>query len=172
MKENVKIAKEAADAAKKSADAAYDSSEFTRNTIKKSERAEVLLHLAKTVPSSASLYESSLELTIKNFGRTRAINVSGDLRFADDVPMTRGKENIREVHTILGAGQKHKVAFEKFIQIIDGHNFGLMINGRRSLRFAGQLTYEDIFGDTHSTRCSGKFDPSTKTFAIEENRAE
>jgi hypothetical protein len=171
MKENVKIAEKAADAARKSADAAYDSSEFTRDTIKKSERAEVLLLLVRTVPKAGSFYESSLELTIKNFGRTRAVNVSGNFSFADDIPMVGAKENIRKVHTILGAGQKHKLIFDKFINIFDGQTFGRVVNNQQTMRFVGRFTYEDIFGEVHSAQCGGRFDPYTKTFIIEENRA-
>ncbi len=170
MRRNVKIAEDSVDAAKKSADAAYTSSEFTRETIKKSERAEVLLHLTKITSKPNVFSDGWLELTIRNFGRTRAVDVSGKFEFAGVASLRSTEVSI--IHTILGAGQEHVFIFERFVNLFNGAILGRVWNSQEVLRFSGVLTYRDIFDQSYTTRCAGTFDPGSVGFRIDENRAE
>jgi hypothetical protein len=163
-----------AGAAKTSAGEAVVGAKFTRETIKDSERAQVYLYLAqiKRPPSDHFDDHVWLELVIKNFGRTRAINVSGEFKFDPAMPMINAKANVREVHTILGAGQEHTVVFDRFANILDPTTFQRVLTGQRPLSFVGQFTYDDIFGGTYTTQCTGRFNDKSLCFVIEENRAE
>jgi hypothetical protein len=172
LKEQSRTARIAAIAAKRSADSARQSSEFTQRTIKDSERAQVYLESAQLRFSTSGKFDnhSWLVLTIKNFGRTRAINVNGDFKF-EDVPLVDTAKSVQTVHTILGAGQEHSITFDRFVHLLDGPTFQKIMRGEQQLRYVGWFTYDDIFRNRHTTQCAGPFDNQTASFTIDENRA-
>jgi len=153
--------------AKRSSDEARKSSEFTRQTIKDSERAEVLLASAKMDSNSGVTFDGWLELTIKNFGRTRATDVSGHFKFTE-VPLLSDSQ-VNVLNITLGAGQEHVLTFKRFVSLINGQAWDAALRGERVIRFVGELAYGDIFGEKYATYCSGIFNSGSVDFTIEKN---
>lgn len=109
LRNSVAQAKKAADAARRSADAYEKATRLT-------ERADVLLESAGIILSATTgVFDghARVVLRFKNFGRTRARDVSFRVRLIiPEVP----DANIRELpHMVLGADQGQSVSFEPFI---------------------------------------------------------
>lgn len=159
----------AADAAQKSADAAIRSAITTEKALKLSERAEVLLERADIKFSQAGQFDSHawLELSIKNFGRTRANEVAGDFKF-----VVQGVDNrvVTLSPTTLGAGHIQSVAFDRFCNILP-EVFNEVLKSEKGLEFCGIFTYLDVFGDRYTTQCSGTFEADKQAFRIDVNQA-
>jgi hypothetical protein len=168
LKEQTAAAKTSADTAKTSAETAQQSAEFTRKTIENSERAQVLIdHTAIAFYRTGQFDNHSwLEITIKNFGRTRARDVIGSFMiFVGEVKHSGPVIS----HLVLGAGQEHVVACDRFSKLLNTQQWGAALRGETLVRFSGSLTYQDIFGGTVASDFAGRFNHNTIAFDIEVN---
>lgn len=138
--------------------------------LKLGERADVLLNavaltMDPTVLSTNSginIY-SRVSMEFKNFGRTRAQNV----RCLIGLIIPGVPENVppREPF-ILGPGATQLLTFEQFSATMTQKTYEDIVSGVIDLKFAGTVTYEDIFGESHSITCRGLLDPKTGRFLL------
>jgi hypothetical protein len=155
------------------ANAARKSAEISEMGLKLAERADVLLNavgLTTNIPGISSNNPinpfSQVDMEFKNFGRTRAENVRCLIGLIipgvpDSVPP--------QEPFVLGPGGTQRVKFQTFKETLTQETFEQIAKGAISLRFAGQVIYDDIFGESHTFYCSGILDPRTGTFILGKN---
>jgi hypothetical protein len=165
LRNSVIQARNAARAAKRSADA-YE------QAVRLTERADVLLESAGFILSpNTHIFDghARVVLRFKNFGRTRARDVSFRVRLViPDVPDAYGPELPRMV---LGAEQSQSVSFEPFITFLNKPTFDGVARGDITMRFESWTVYADVFDSSYTTRDVGIFNSSSMTFRIEEHIA-
>jgi hypothetical protein len=67
---------------------------------------------------------------------------------------------------ILGPGATQLLTFEQFSATMTQQTYQDIAGGVTDLKFAGTVTYEDIFGESHSITCKGLLDPKTGRFLL------
>ncbi len=162
LKNSVVQARRAANAAKKSA-------EFAELATKASERADVLLDAAGLSTGREMTPQSRVVLRFKNYGRTRANQVNFSLRVM--IPETPDGKALSLPPTPMGAGDFQTVSFQMFTEWVTKDSFEKIPNGESVMRFAGTVSYRDMFDECHTTRCSGTFHPKVGAFMVDENNA-
>ena len=159
--------------AEASADAATLSAETGRLALELSERADVLVDKIELTDPNA-IAQSNVALTLKNFGRTRAIDLHGPV-FSGIRTNVPPKVPTAETHTVLGAGAELKLRTRASIRDTLGEAaYTEMVSGDEKKRFRmwGSMTYTDVFGKSHPLHFCASLNPRTWVFIIEENRAE
>jgi hypothetical protein len=152
------------------ANAAKKSAEVAEMALKLGERADVLLNavaltMDPTVLSTNSAINiySRVNMEFKNFGRTRAQNVRCLIGLI--IPGVPETVPPREPF-ILGPGATQLLTFEQFSATMTQKTYQDIAGGVIDLKFAGTVTYEDIFGESHSITCRGLLDPKTGRFLL------
>jgi hypothetical protein len=152
----------AANAAKKSADTAEAAMRLT-------ERADILLDSAGL--SVQTLMDADVILRFKNFGRTRALAVRFNVTLlVNDIPQADPAEL---GPMLLGAGDEQTaVVFP--LRMLPDNVRGQVFRAQTPMTFAGQVTYQDVFGVTHRTECTGRFliRNGQPGFIVERNEAD
>jgi hypothetical protein len=151
-----------ANAAKKSADT-YE------QTVRLTERADVLLEAAGFEPPDITKL-GPVVLVFKNFGRTTANRVLFEMIVT--VPELGNYKALPLPYLPIGSGDNQRVVFSKMKEWLSRETFLQVLDGRTTLRFSGKVTYTDVFGIGHTTKCSGIYVHRTGTFHIEENEAD
>lgn len=171
IKEQTEHAKTAAEAARDSANLAKRSADFSEETTRKSQRADVLLECAGIVCQQAGFFDGNARavLRFKNFGSTRANDVSFRVRLI--IPGVPDHSAMPMPNLVIGQGQEQSLSFEPFRQFLTQTTFNDIAQGKISMQFESWLVYKDVFGGTYTTRDVGTFDHRTMTFRIEENIA-
>jgi hypothetical protein len=105
----------------------------------------------------------------KNFGRTRADHVH--FRFTFGVPDGEPVPEPPRIPTVLGPGDTFPMPFPRIGQCVNKTTFQQIMASEVPLRFAGEVTYKDVFGFEHWTRCGGTFCPNPVGFDVDENKA-
>jgi hypothetical protein len=147
--------------------------EFNRDAVKASERADILIDAASLVPANANGVidgGARLKVTFKNFGRTRARDVSIRIQmFIKGVNLTKGIEELPMM--VLGAGQDQTVTFLSFREFLGDMTFKEIIQGKKELWFEASVSYQDAFGDGYVTMDIGAFIPEAMRFAVKQKIA-
>jgi len=157
-----------ANAASDNAVDAKDSAEFARRTTKSSERSDILVESFSIATGNVKWTQNGdgkLIVRFRNFGRTRATEVR--LRVELVIPelnLVRGKYELPIM--VLGREQEQAIATDTFHDCLTFQVFAEVIKGQRELRFTAFASYEDVFGDSHTTMDIGVFDTHTNTFKI------
>ena len=171
LKESNKLARAAktsADVLTVAANAAGQSSEFAKKTTKDSERADILIESISIETGNQNWTQNGdgkLVVHFRNFGRTRATEVR--LRVELVVPsvnLTRGKYDLPSM--VLGKGQKQTVTTDTFHDCLGLPLFNQVIKGQKEMHFHASVVYEDVFGDSYTTKDIGVFDVRTSSFKI------
>jgi len=157
-------------ASETAANAAKKSAEVAEMALKLAERADVLLNAVSltvdpTVVSTDGPINphSRVSLELKNFGRTRAQNVA--CRIGLVIPGVPESVPPRELF-ILGPGAAQLVLFQTFKETLTKKTYEDIASGGIDLKIAGTVTYEDIFGESHTIACKGVLDPRTGHFIM------
>jgi hypothetical protein len=58
------------------------------------------------------------------------------------------------------------LTFESFARTVTQQTYEDIAHGVIDLKFAGIVTYEDIFGESHTITCTGLLDPKTGRFLL------
>jgi hypothetical protein len=158
-------------AAKESAKIAKEAAEETKKVVRLTERADVLLESAGIALSASQAFDGDARVVLrfKNFGRTRARDVSFRTRMI--IPGVPDAFVPPLPFTVLGADQERSISFETFRDCLTKATFEDVAHGRIPLRFESWLVYTDVFGASHTTRDVGVFSPGTMTFRIEDHTA-
>jgi hypothetical protein len=106
---------------------------------------------------------SRMVIGLKNFGRTRANNVRCSIRII--IPGVPESVPPRKPF-ILGPGASQSVTFSRFGEILTKETSDLILSGKIDLKFAGTVTYEDIFNESHTVNYQGLLDPLTGNFFL------
>jgi len=164
MERQTKATEIAANAARKSADTA-------EMALQLAERADILLESAGIVFSASRVFDGDARLVLrfKNWGRTRATDVSFDVRMI--IPGVIDSPAAPLPLMVIGAGQEQSVSFQTFREHLTNNTFEDIAAGRVALQFVSWLVYKDVFGGSYTTRDVGIFNPRTVTFRIEEQNA-
>ena len=170
----------AARAVRASVRVARENAAFSENAVKLSRRADVLLQAATFSKSSVGniTADSHIILEFRNFGSTRAENVVFDLAIiVPDLPNVEKCTPLKDdaaanLPLIMGAGDIHPVTFKPLsLWLSSVHNLASdVLTGKWKMRFQGTVTYTDVFGDKHTTYCSGMYDWAKRSFALTDNR--
>jgi hypothetical protein len=149
-----------------------NSAMFAERAVRNSERADILLDAVSIQPSATGVFDGDARLVLrfKNFGRTRASNVRFDVRMI--IPGTPVNSPAPELPvTVMGTAKEQSIAFQTFREFLTQATFEDIVRGRATLKFVGSVVYEDVFGDSYTTRDVGVFDYRVGLFRIEENIA-
>jgi hypothetical protein len=153
------------------AEAAKKSAEVAEQALRISERADILLNAAVfrhgTVLSGNDAF---VEIEFKNFGRTRALNVQLSLNLAiEGVPST----DCKLIPPItMGAGDIKRVNSDYFVKFLTLPTAADIFQGQLALRFEAQASYEDVFGQKHTTHATGLLNSAKGTFLIESEKSD
>jgi hypothetical protein len=165
LKNSVIQARKAANAAKRSADA-YE------ETVRLTERADVLMNSASiSKPEEDPFWaDACVVIQFRNFGRTRANNVriSASLTIPELPPSSPEQMPV----TILAPGDIDRLRFNTFGEWLTRQSMQDILDGRLELRFDAKVTYIDIFGLPHTTENGGIYMPRDRVFRLEYGRAD
>jgi hypothetical protein len=165
------ILKKSVAAAETSANAATESAKIAREALRLSERADVLLDEA-SLSLGDRLDGGDCQVIVKftNFGRTRALNamLGLDLDFPDKPD---GPEPPFLPPLVIGAGDSQTIRTQRFIEFLTEETVSKILGGQAPLKFIAQICYDDVFGDSHATRCEGDFSHETRAFTITRQHA-
>ena len=135
------------------------------------ERADLLM---EGVDISTEPYfggASIIVLVFKNYGRTRANRVNTN--FSLVVPdSTETASPSHSVATVVGAGDTLRLPFHPIGEFFTNETLIEIIAGRVEMTFSGAITYVDVFDKAHTTRCSGVFRSSDRSFLVTENQGD
>jgi hypothetical protein len=166
----MKIMQSQVNASETAANAAKKSAEVAEMALKLAERADVLLNAVALTMDSASMSAntpihpySRVSMEFKNFGRTRAKNVRCLIGLI--IPGVPDSVPPREPF-ILGPGATQLLAFEDFMATMPKKTYQDIESGVIDLKFAGTVSYEDIFDESHTLTCRGLLDPKTGRFIL------
>lgn len=146
----------AANAAKKSADLA-------ETTMRVIEAPDLFLDKAGLVPAGPITPDSYVALGVKNFGGSRAKNVRSFIKLI--IPNVPETELSTETFS-LGRGGTQVIRFLTFKETLNRETFDKIVRDEISVRFSGDISYEDVFGETYILNCRGVLNPNTGTFAM------
>ncbi len=153
-----------------SADAATLSANTARETLWKTERADVLLESVAFSNEGNIDPGTAITLILKNYGRTRANSLRPT--FWLGVEGSADTQQTSTTVTLLGAGDIMSVPFPAMNQFVTVETFALINTGRTKLVFRGSLSYSDVFGFQHLTECAGTYDHRAHSFRVEKNTAD
>ena len=169
----MEIMQNQARATETAANAANRSAEIAEMALKLAERADVLLNAVSLTTNVAGVPTNrpinpygAVTMEFKNFGRTRAENVRCDIGLV--IPGVPKSVPQREPF-ILGPGATQCLTFQTFKETLTQETFEQIANGTINLRFAGNVSYDDVFGESHSYVCRGILNPETGTFIVGED---
>jgi hypothetical protein len=152
------------------ANAAKKSAEVAEMALRLGERADVLLNAVALTMDPEVLSTNiainphcRVNMEFKNFGRTRAQNVRCLIGLI--IPGVPETVPPREPF-ILGPGATQLLTFESFARTVTQKTYEDIAHGVIDLKFAGTVTYEDIFGESHTITCTGLLDPKTGRFLL------
>ncbi len=146
----------AADAAKRSADIA-------EKAMRLLESADVLMGAAGLDTSPDVHRSSEAYFEFMNFGRTRARNVVLEVTLRAD-----GMEDVenKPPKFTLGAGASQKVQFPPFASLMPEDVLRGIREEQITLTYYAKVTFDDIFGDSHSIEYTGKLSVSKGQFTL------
>jgi len=158
-------------AASESARIAREAAEEAKKVVRLTERADVLLKGVGIVLAASQLFDGDARVAFrfKNFGRTRAVDVSFRTRMI--IPGVPDSFGPPLPVMVLGANQEQTVSFEPFRNCLTKATFEHVANGSLTLRYESWVVYSDVFGSSYTTRDVGIFDHRTMTFRVEEHTA-
>lgn len=131
------------------------------------ERADVFVEQVGFVTQGPLTGSSILQITLKNYGRTRADNLRIDIRqgMADSTNLQPGEPPI----TVLGAGAEVKPRYPPLVECLTKDGFAAVIAGTHEFDVRGTVTYDDVFGHPHTLRIRAVYSRKHHSFLIEEN---
>jgi hypothetical protein len=160
------------ESAKESAGAATKSAQFAEKAARLTERADVLLDAAGIVNDERGRLgpHSRVSITIRNFGRTRAVNSKIDVRLVVAGAPDTLANPLPE--TVLGAGSSQTITFSTFGSCLTQNIFGDIFTGKAAMHIEGTISYEDVFGDKHTTKINALFNHEFRVFVVVHNKAD
>jgi hypothetical protein len=172
--EQMKIMSRNAVAAETAANAAKRSAEVAEMALKVVERADVMLDAVSLTMRTAQALHTNVPLSpysrvsmeLRNFGRTRADNVRCNINLI--IPGVEQSERVPPDPFVIGPGASQTVMFRTFKESLTEKTYKDIESGAIDLKFAGTVSYEDIFGESHSVTCKGLLDPHTGNFFLGE----
>jgi hypothetical protein len=159
--------------ARVAAEEAKQAAIFSRNAVKASERADVLLEAMSILPSPKTGqidHDSHVALRYKNFGRSRAKDVRLKAEMVIE-GVTLGRATAELPVMALGAGQDQTISFETFGQCLTKATSYQILRGEIKMWINASVIYEDAFGDIHANVDIGLFDARAQRFRIEQKTA-
>lgn len=145
------------------ANAAKKSSDLAETTMKIIDAPDLSLNNVGLVPSGAITPDSHVALIVKNFGGSRAKNARSLVKLI--IPEAPESEFSPETFSV-GRGGTQTIRFLTFKETLNRETFDKIVRGEISVRFSGDITYEDVFGQTYTLNCRGILDVKTGTFAL------
>ncbi len=159
-------------ALKKQVTANERAAEAAERTMLLTECADVLIKEVKTNSGLQLRPDTMFTVWIKNYGRTRANNVFINLEMGLHPIGPELKQNEHQVRSVLGAGEAKTSFFGPMSTILTTDNFNAVLRGEKQLAFGGEITYEDVFGKSHTAKCGGIYSLSWGAFTITRNEAD
>jgi hypothetical protein len=149
--------------------AAKKSADIYEQTVRLTERADVLLDSVGVIEASTSVRDNRVVLKFKNFGRTRGNNLIFYVSLT--IPNLPPASPDPSPVTVLAAGDIVTMPFSVFGEWLTRDSFTDIYSGKIEMRFDAKVTYTDIFDVDHSMECGGIFMHKSNTFRLEYNRA-
>jgi len=158
-------------ALKTTAEAAKKSADVAEQALRISERADVLLNTAMFHHGNVlNGVDAFVEIEFKNFGPTRARNVQLSLNLViEEVPST---DSTHIPPITLGAGDTRRINSDFFVKFLTEQTSSSIFQGKLPLRFEAHASYEDVFGQKHTTHSTGLWIPAKGTFLIEREESD
>lgn len=136
------------------------------------ERADVFIESIGFVGGAVINPLAVLEITLKNYGATRA----DELCFAITQGMTDSKkvraEDETPPTTVLGAGATISPRFAPLRDCLTKEAYAAVIAGTATFGLRGTVTYNDVFGKGHTLRCEAVYSINPQGFRIVENSSD
>jgi hypothetical protein len=145
------------------------------------ERADVLFtELHVNPPKTALTSGTTIKVTIKNFGRSRAAKLQFQISFVefDDAPPASASGLTKRLaarragvgpvtrRSILGSASSLSLNIPALSDIFEASEIQAVNTGEAALRLFGRLSYEDIFGAQHIAHAHADYDARSKRFRV------
>lgn len=155
LKEQTAATKILAGAAKKSAD-------NDEQTVRLTQRADVLLKEIEIKDGASLGRDTRIILHVQNYGPTRADEVKFDFRLHISGVDKTGPPPL--VPIVLGAGASQPFTFPTLGEITNQAGIGEIASGQATLKIGGRITYSDVFGATHLAEYRATLNPAALSF--------
>jgi hypothetical protein len=107
--------------------------------------ADIHIHQVGLVPQGVVQLHSYIAITVKNYGGTRAENVRSNIK-----TIIPGVPDSADATTefVLAPSESQMIRFRSFNRFVTQATFDQIVAGQIKVKFAGTVTYKDIFGNT------------------------
>jgi len=149
------------DAAKQQAEASTASYIEARDTARLTQCADVLIDVIELENAYPHFQHSSrIRIVFRNYGPTLATNVKLDFTLQPgtlgDIPNLGGP-------IVIASQATAAIIYATFSELGWGPNLSDIQSGIILLKFKGTISYQDVFGYTHTTDCFGQYNPHTRS---------
>jgi hypothetical protein len=166
--------------ARRSAVAAKRSADHDERTVRLTQRADVLLkdvEIRTHTEAKPIGRDTQFILNFQNFGPTRANTVIFDFGMkVDGNKVTVPKSPYAKpplVPIAIGAGESGKnVTFNRLCEMFSDEVIEKIANGEAPLTVSGKITYQDVFGESHTVVCGGRYVAKLLTFVADETKTD
>ncbi len=144
----------------------YAQHRTARQALEVSQRADVLIDgISLTFGDSPEFKDSAVNCRFHNHGNTRAIHCIISLILEiPGVPTDPYGHQILPVTIGPGAGQT--ISSPHFIEFLTKETAQGIVTGVISLNAIAEITYEDVFGDTHWQKAGAEYVARARTFKV------
>lgn len=167
MRKQVDAGIVAAEAAKQSAETAKQALHLAESP--DLQVAQIIVETPPGRPPTVVSTDCKIILEIRNFGRTRAVAVSGHWKFG--IPGLTEKETKKTgAPIVVSANGAAYLTLGLIGDVCSSDQWEEVRHGRMPLRFWGQESYCDVFGHAHVTHAEGTYQPPNG-FSIDKTEA-
>jgi len=183
MKKQADYMRDALTSTKQAATAATSAAETAERALELSERADVLVEAIDLIDGgydrqrhSRLRGDSICRVTLKNYGRTRAENLTIECSLVAKhiEPSIEPDIVFRDIPLILGAGKTFELRFPQFSDLGFDQAAVSEINrdSRRRFFIDTKISYADVFKHSHLVTGTGLYDPASGEFRLTHYEAE
>ncbi|HSY48114.1 MAG TPA: hypothetical protein VLC46_04825 [Thermoanaerobaculia bacterium] len=156
------------------ATAATSAAATSRSALELSERADVQIEAIDLVDPGydrqrhSSLNSSSIvRVTVRNYGRTRAENLTVECFLVGEVIQPRPTIVTSDMPMVLGAGKPFELQFLTFSTYVASQvALKEITSGKSRLHIDAKIEYDDVFGYHHPVTCVGLYDWTSGVFRL------
>jgi hypothetical protein len=157
-----------AQAAQQSAQTANRSAEIAEKSLLLTQRADILFDTVAISDTSDFGSLTELTLVFKNFGLTRARLLRLETRLFTSDTSCASPDSFAQ--SVVGPGDIVRCYYPALGKWVNSKTVVGILSGAIQLRYVAEISYCDVFGKRHRTRCSGVYARDLRKFMVEEDQ--
>jgi hypothetical protein len=140
-----------------------------RRAVRLTQRADVLIEKVGMITPAPLGLHSIVEVTLKNFGPTRANRL--DVALWLGLAESREGEDAPLPMIVFAPGCVVCPRFPPLGEWLPAAAIAGVTEGQTRLVYKGTVSYVDVFGRRHTVDCAGTYEPAQNAFRIERNES-